>query len=149
MGIVACRWSKTKACRVHGVGVIIHICCNLNIRFATKCEILGPMRPMMCVNVKHIFKNGGECKGWNPMTPKCTPTLRVAFIWELRTFKVLVGKANKHQIEPPWHHIKVLKCRCLKYLHIVHLNLIHMNYDQKKRHESNYVTTLALGSWPK
>jgi hypothetical protein len=42
-----------------------------------------------------------------------------------------------------------LKCRCLKYLHIVHLNLIHMNYDQKKRHESNYVTTLALGSWPK
>jgi len=34
----------------------------------------------MCFGVKHTFANGGECKGWKPMTPKCTPTFRVAFM---------------------------------------------------------------------
>jgi hypothetical protein len=33
---------------------------------------------------------------------------------------------------------KVLKCRCLKFPHIVYLNLICINYDQKKRQESNW-----------
>jgi len=31
----------------------------------------------MCFDVKHIFINGGECKGWSTTTPKCTPTLGV------------------------------------------------------------------------
>jgi hypothetical protein len=47
-------------------------------------------------------------------------------------FKTLVEKANKHQIGPLGHHWKVLKCKCLKCPHIVHLDLICMNYDQKK-----------------
>jgi hypothetical protein len=25
--------------------------------------------------VKHTLKNGGKCKGWSPMIPKCTPIL--------------------------------------------------------------------------
>jgi hypothetical protein len=25
------------------------------------------------LGVKHTFTNGGECKGWSLMTPKCTP----------------------------------------------------------------------------
>jgi len=33
---------------------------------------------------------------------------------------------------------KVLKRRCLRCPHIVHLNLIFMNYDQKKKRESNW-----------
>jgi hypothetical protein len=33
---------------------------------------------------------------------------------------------------------KFLKRRCLKCLHIIHLYLICMSYDQKKRHESNF-----------
>jgi hypothetical protein len=48
----------------------------------------------VCLSVKHIFTNGGDCKGWSPMTPKCTPTLGIAFLWELWMFKTLVGKAN-------------------------------------------------------
>jgi hypothetical protein len=63
MGIVACRWKRTKACKAHGVGDVIHACCNLNIGFTTKCEVLRPMRPRMCLDVKHIFKNEGKCKG--------------------------------------------------------------------------------------
>jgi len=38
-------------------------CRNLNIGFATKCEVQGPMRLKVCFGVKHILTNGGECKG--------------------------------------------------------------------------------------
>jgi hypothetical protein len=40
-----------------------YYCRNLNIGFVTKCEMQAPMRPKMCLGVKHIFTNGGECKG--------------------------------------------------------------------------------------
>jgi hypothetical protein len=43
------------------------------------------------------------------MTPKCAPTLGVAFMRELQMFKALVGKAKKRQIEPPRHHKKYLE----------------------------------------
>jgi len=58
----------------------------------------------VCLGVKHTFTNGGECKGWNLMTPKCTPTLGIALVQELQMFSALVRKANKHQIEPLRHH---------------------------------------------
>jgi hypothetical protein len=58
----------------------------------------------MRLGVKHTLKNGGKCKGWNPMIPKCAPTLGVAFVQELRMFRTLVGKINKHQIGPLGQH---------------------------------------------
>jgi hypothetical protein len=92
----------------------------------------------MCLGVKHILTNGGEFTGWSLMTPNYTPTLGVAFMWELRMFKTLVSKANKHQIEPHDTIRKVLKHKCLKCLFIVHLDLICINYDQKKVWKSNW-----------
>jgi hypothetical protein len=68
----------------------------------------------MCLGVKHILTNGGDCKGWSPMTPKCTPTLGIALVWELWMFKTLIRKANKHQIGPPRHHYKGLETYILK-----------------------------------
>ncbi len=53
----------------------------------------------MCLGVKHTFTNGGECKGRNPITPKCIPTLGIALVQELQMFKALVGKGKK---EPNW-----------------------------------------------
>jgi hypothetical protein len=47
-------------------------------------------------------------------------------------FETLVGKANKHQIEPHGTIRNVLKHRCLKCPYIVHLELICMSYDEKK-----------------
>jgi hypothetical protein len=55
-------------------------CHNLNIGFVIKCGMQGPLSQKMCLGVKHTLTNGGECKGWSPMTPKCTPTLGVAFV---------------------------------------------------------------------
>ncbi len=75
-------------------------CRNPNIGFTIKSEIQGPMRVKMCLGLKHIFTNERKCKGWNLMTPKCTPTLGVALVWELWMFRILVGRANKHQIGP-------------------------------------------------
>ncbi len=34
-------------------------CRNLNIGFATKCEVQGRMRPKVCLGVKHTLTNGG------------------------------------------------------------------------------------------
>ncbi len=48
------------------------------------------------------------------MILKCTPTLTVAFMWELQIVGALVGKANKHQIGPLGHHLKVLEMQMLK-----------------------------------
>jgi hypothetical protein len=56
--------------------------------------------------MKHTFKNGGECKKWNPMIPKCVPTLGVALLQESRMFMALVKKVKTHQIGPLRYHYK-------------------------------------------
>jgi hypothetical protein len=101
--------------------------------------VQGPMRPRVCLGVKHTLTNGGKCKGWSVMTPKCTPILGVAIMWELRMFTTLVGKRKTNTKLAPKNTIrKVLKHKCLKCLCIAHLNLICMSYDQKKGCKSNW-----------
>ncbi len=53
-------------------------------------------------------------------------------------------KGNKYQIGPQDTIRKALKWKCLKCPHIVHLDIIYMNYDQKKGHESNW----KFDFWP-
>jgi hypothetical protein len=50
----------------------------------------------VCLDVKHTFTNGGEYKGWSPMTPKCIPILGIALVQELQMFKALVAKVKKY-----------------------------------------------------
>jgi hypothetical protein len=50
-------------------------------------------------------------------------------------FITLVGKANKHQLGPHDTIGKVLKGKCLKCPHIVHLDLICMSYNQIRGHK--------------
>jgi hypothetical protein len=57
------------------------------------------------------------------MIPKCIPTLGITFVQELRMFRALVGKENKHQIRPLRHHLKGLEVWCLNCPQIVHLDL--------------------------
>ncbi len=82
----------------------IGIVTTLTFGFTTKSEVQRPMRARMCLGVKHIFTNEGKCKGWNPMSPKCTPTLEIALVRELQMFRALVGRVNKHQIGLLGHH---------------------------------------------
>ncbi len=41
----------------------VNFCHNPNIEFVTKCEVQRPMRPRVCLGVKHTLTNGGKCKG--------------------------------------------------------------------------------------
>jgi len=59
---------------------------------------------IMCLGMKRTLINGGECKGWSPMTPKCIPILGIRLVQELGMFRDFVGKVNKHQIRPSKHH---------------------------------------------
>ncbi len=64
-------------------------------------------------------------------------------LWELHPCKNLeclepwLEKQTSTKLGPYDTIGKVLKFKCLKCLHIVHLDLICMNYDQKKGQESN------------
>jgi hypothetical protein len=51
----------------------------------------------------------GECKRWSPMTPKCIPTLGVAYVQEFRIFKALVQKEKIYQIKLSGYHWKGLE----------------------------------------
>jgi len=104
----------------------------------TKCEVQGPMKLRVCLGVKHTFTNGRKCKEWSLMTPKCTPTLGVPLVWELRMLKALVGKQTNTKLGHQDTIKNFLKRRCLKCPCIVHLDLICMSYDQKKGWESNW-----------
>jgi len=49
---------------------------------------------------------GENAKNGTQLIPMCTPTLGIALVQESRMFKVLVEKANRHQIGPPRYHWK-------------------------------------------
>ncbi len=58
-------------------------CHNFNIGFTIKMSnAKAHEAKKLCLGVKHTIKNGEECKGWSPMTPKCIPSLGVTFMWE-------------------------------------------------------------------
>jgi hypothetical protein len=51
-------------------------------------------------------------------------------------FRALVKKTNKHQLGPHDTIKNFLKCKCLKFPCIVHLDMICMSYDIKKKGQS-------------
>jgi hypothetical protein len=112
------------------------LCRNLNIGSVTKCEVQGSMRPKVSVGVKHTLTNEGKCKGWRPMTPKCT-------MWELHLCgscecsEPWLERQTNTKLSPHDTITKALKCRFLKCHHIGHLVMKCMSYDQKKGRESN------------
>jgi hypothetical protein len=54
----------------------------------------------ICLGVKHTLTSGGKCKRLNPMVPKCTPILGVAFVWESQIFKALVEREKNTKLNP-------------------------------------------------
>ncbi len=107
---------------------------NPNIRFMTRCIMQGPMRPR-----KYVYM-------WNMLSQRDgAQWLPSAFpLWELHSCKSCKCSEpwleRKTSTKLSLHDTirKVLKHICLKCLHIVHLDLIYMNYDQKNGWESNW-----------
>jgi hypothetical protein len=84
------------------------------------------------------FHKWERMQGMEPNDSQVHSHFGITFVRESWMFKTLVGKTNKIKLGPHDTIGKVLKCRCLKCPHIVHLYLICMNYDQKKGRESNW-----------
>jgi hypothetical protein len=65
-------------------------------------EFKGPSGQECVFGCETHFHKWGKVQEMEPMTPKCTPILGIAFVWEFQMFKTLVEKENKHQIELSW-----------------------------------------------
>jgi hypothetical protein len=110
-----------------------------------KCGVQGPMRPWECVWVWNTLLQMGES------ARDGAQWLLSAFpLWELHwcespeCLKPCLERKTSTNLGPYNVIGKVLKCKCLKCLRIIHLNFICMSYDQKKGQKSNY---WKLDSW--
>jgi hypothetical protein len=83
---------------------------------------------------EHTLRNGESAKDETQVHSHFESCTRVGVV----NVQSLGERANQCQIEPQDIIKKVLKCKCLKGLHIVHLDIIGMSCDQKKGQESNW-----------
>jgi hypothetical protein len=91
--------------------------------------------------VENVFRCETHFHKWGRMQGMKPNDSQMYFHWELHG----VGVANVQSLErqistklgPRVTIKKVLKCRCSKCPPIIHLDLIGMNYDQKKERELN------------
>jgi len=91
----------------------------------------------------HAPRSARECEGIGPHTPKGTPILGVGMdSW--------MFKENdcRGQNIMDWNFFyiieKLLKCKCLKWVRMIHLDIWNTSYGQKKSRESNW----QFDSWP-
>jgi hypothetical protein len=80
---------------------------------------------------------GGASNTLSQVGAECIPILGVALVQKSSMFITLIKRVNKHQIDPHDTIGKALNFKCLKFPHIVHLDLKFMSYDQKTGWESN------------
>jgi len=103
---------------------------TLSSWLSVKCK--GPWGQEVCLGVKHTFTNGGKCKGWILMTPKCIFTLELHLCRICECLEPWLERQTSTKLGPQDNIKKFLKLRCLKCPYNVQLNLICMSYDQKK-----------------
>jgi hypothetical protein len=71
------------------------------------------------------------------MTLKCILILGITLVWSCECSEPWLERQANTKLGPQDTIKKVLKFKCLKCPHIVHLDLICISYDQKKGQESN------------
>jgi hypothetical protein len=79
-----------------------------------------------------------ECEGMNPHTPKGTPMLGVGLPEDSQIFKAQLQGPNSSPLRVIYIIRKLLKCRCLQWVCIAHLDIWNTSYGQKKGQESNW-----------
>jgi hypothetical protein len=120
--------------------IVFHGCCrNLSLGLATKtrgCKVAGQEKDPRVTS--HAFRSAKECEGMNPHTPKGTPMLGVGVPNGLPNFQSVIAWVKTHCFKKIIYIIEnLLKCRCLKWVRIAHLDIWNTSYDQKKGRESN------------
>jgi len=79
-----------------------------------------------------------ECEGVNTHTPKATPTSGDGVPVDSRNFKSDLKGQNSMSCCVLYIIGKILERRCLKWAHVVHLDIWNISYGQKKGQESNW-----------
>jgi hypothetical protein len=120
-------------------------CRNLSLGFMTKawvCKGVGQERSLGVTS--HAPKSVREHEGMNIHTPKWAPILRIGVLMGSQIFKERLQGSNPFDWRFLYIIEKLLKCKCLKWARMTHLDTSNASYGQKKRHESNW----QFDSWP-
>jgi hypothetical protein len=134
-------------------------CRNPNIWLAAKARKLRgcglrsrPESHITCSRECKECKECKECEGVNPHTPKWTPMLGVGESWcpkrTPETSESVLRGQNSMAGCVPYINGKLLKCRCLKWARIAHLDIWNTSYGQKKARESNSRESASFDSRP-
>jgi hypothetical protein len=131
--------------KVNSSCVTHYNCRNPSIWLATKARGLQGCglrsRPGSQITCSRECKEYKECEGVNPDTPKWTPMLRVGESWSPKRTPEISESVLRDQNSMAWCALyingKILKCRCLKWARIAHLDIWNTSYGQKKARESN------------
>jgi hypothetical protein len=114
-------------------------CRNLNIGFVTKWKVQGLMMSKECVRMWNKLSQMGESAKDGPQwLPNALPFCELHLGRGPKCSKSWLKRQTSTKLRPQSTIRKVLKCRCLKCLFIIHLNIRNMSYDQNKGWESNW-----------
>jgi hypothetical protein len=97
-------------------------------------------------------KSVGECEGMNLHIPKKAPTLGVGVPMDSQIFREQLQGSNPLDWSVLYINRKILEQRCLKWAHMIHLDIWNTSYTQKKGRKSNWQFDswpLKVGNWPK
>jgi hypothetical protein len=76
----------------------------------------------------HIPRSARECEGMNPLTPKWSPTLGIKVLIESRIFIEQFERSKFIELIFFYTIGKLLRHRCLKWAHMIHLSIYNTSY---------------------
>jgi hypothetical protein len=79
-----------------------------------------------------IFKSVKKCEEMSPHTPKWVPILGIGISKDSQIFKEQFGGQNSLNWRFLYTFGNLLKRRCLKWAHMIHLNIYNISYGWKK-----------------
>jgi len=121
---------------------IVAQCCNPNLGLVTKARACNRMKQEGNPGgTSYTPKSARECERMNPHSPKATPTWGVGILRvpkDSQIFREWLQGPKPIDLKSFFYHWKDLKCGCLKWTHITHLDIWNTSYGQKKSRKSNW-----------
>jgi hypothetical protein len=116
-----------------------HMCRNPSLGLVTKARAYKSAGQEGSSGVTfHAPRSVKKCEGMNPHTPKGTPTLGVGVLMDSWILESNCKGQNSLDWNVPYIIEKLLGRRCLKWVHMTHLDIWNTSYGQKKGRESNW-----------
>jgi hypothetical protein len=100
------------------------------------CKVVGQEGDLVVTS--HALESAKSVRAWTLTFPRELPC------WELESqkdswiFKARLQRSKPIALKSYLYHWKAIKCRCLKWACIAHLDIWNTSYNQKKGRESNW-----------